>query len=94
MKVKQISCTQFAGVRDLDIALHGGLDLIYGKMRQEKAPWPTFLRGLCSKMRSLTVGGIGNLWSAFFLQLKRAVLQAETLWMESWCWNQNAAVTF
>ena len=37
MKIQRISCTQFAGIRDKDIALSDGLNVIYGKNESGKS---------------------------------------------------------
>lgn len=37
MKIKNISCTQFAGIRDADIALDDGINIIYGKNESGKS---------------------------------------------------------
>lgn len=37
MKIKHISCTQFAGIRDQDVALEDGINVIYGKNESGKS---------------------------------------------------------
>ena len=37
MKIKNISCTQFAGIRDRSISFEGGINLIYGKNESGKS---------------------------------------------------------
>ena len=37
MKITNISCTQFAGVRDRSVALTDGINVIYGKNESGKS---------------------------------------------------------
>lgn len=37
MKIKKISCTQFAGIRDFDISFDDGLNVVYGKNESGKS---------------------------------------------------------
>lgn len=37
MKIKKISCTQFAGVRDCSVSLDGGVNVIFGKNESGKS---------------------------------------------------------
>ena len=37
MKLKNISCTQFAGVRDINVNLTDGINVIYGKNESGKS---------------------------------------------------------
>ena len=37
MKIKRISCTQFAGMRDQSVELAGGINVIYGKNESGKS---------------------------------------------------------
>ena len=36
MKITNISCTQFAGVRDRNVSFTDGINVIYGKMKAAK----------------------------------------------------------
>ena len=37
MKIKNLSCTQFAGIRDKSLEFHDGVNLIYGKNESGKS---------------------------------------------------------
>lgn len=40
MKIKNLSCTQFAGVRDRTISFADGINIVYGKNESGKSTMP------------------------------------------------------
>ena len=52
MKIKNISCTQFAGVRDRNVSFTDGINVIYGK--NESVRLLICFPVLCFKMHVLT----------------------------------------
>lgn len=52
MKINNISSTQFAGIRNIDIPLEDGLNVIYGKTRAAKVRSLTCFPAYCFKIQS------------------------------------------
>ncbi|MCC8151808.1 MAG: AAA family ATPase [Lachnospiraceae bacterium] len=73
MKIKNVSCTQFAGIRDRSISFDEGINLIYGKNESGKSTLVNLISCIFFKMFVLMAGKTGNLRNCIILVFARKV---------------------